>query len=310
MSNISTIYKFLNQLPSNRVAPEVPVVADSIARLFDGAVAGVFFYGSCLHSGEVKGKILDFYVIVDDDQKAYKKRWLSIAGRLCPPNVFYHEIEVNGQLMRSKYAVICQNDFVKRCGSKPINSSIWARFCQPATLLLARDNVIKEELMTAVAEAVETAVHSILPLYSYVPTSMELWAEVFRRTYGAELRSERDQKSLEIYILNQERYDGITELVYKKHGLHPDKVLDKQPPRLPILKAQFHWWLRRINGKTVSLIRLIKASVTFEGGIDYLAWKIKRHSGVELDVKPWMRRFPLVAGLVCFWRMKKQDAFR
>lgn len=310
MNNINMIYKFLNELPSTRIAPEVPVVADNIARLFDDAVVGVFFYGSCLHTGEVKDKILDFYVIVDDYDTAYKKRWLRVAGSLCPPNVFYHEMEVNGQLIRSKYAVICQKDFVKRCGLKPLNCSIWARFCQPATLLLAKDEVTKKELMTAVAEAVESAVCSILPLYPNVPTSMELWAEVFRRTYGAELRSERDQKSLEIYIMDQERYDGITDLVYKKHNLDPDKVLHKQPPRLPILNAQFHWWLRRINGKTVSLLRLMKASVTFEGGIDYLAWKIKRHSGVELDVKPWMRRFPLVAGLVCFWRMRKLDAFR
>lgn len=310
MSNINNIYGFLNETPAIKIAPEVPVIADNITRSFGGAVVGIFYYGSCLHTGEVKDKVLDFYVIVDDYHTAYKKRWLRVAGRLCPPNVFYHEMEVNGRLIRSKYAVICQKDFVKRCGLKPLNCSIWARFCQPATLLLARDDMIKKELMTAVAEAVESAVCSILPLYPYVPTSMELWAEVFRRTYGAELRSERDQKVLEIYIMDQERYDGITDLVYKSLGLDPDKILRKQPPRLPILKAQFHWWLRRINGKSVSLLRLIKASMTFDGGIDYLAWKIKRHSGVELEVRPWMRRFPLVAGLVCFWRMRKRDAFR
>lgn len=310
MINIKSIYNFLNELHSSKIAPEVPVVADNIARLFDDAVVGVFYYGSCLQTGEVKDKILDFYVIVDDYRTAYKKRWLRVAGRLCPPNVFYHELEVNGQLIRSKYAVISKKDFVKRCGLKPLNCSIWARFCQPATLLLARDDMTKKELMTAVAEATKSAVCSILPLYPYVPTSMELWAEVFRRTYGAELRPERDQKALEIYIMNQERYDGIMDLVYKNLGLDPDRVLRKQPPRFPILKAQFHWWLRRLNGKSVSLLRLIKASMTFDGGIDYLAWKIKRHSGVELVVKPWMRSFPLLAGLVLFWRMRKQDAFR
>lgn len=310
MSNINTIYDFLNETHNIDIAPKIVDVASDIAAIYGEAVVGVFFYGSCLQSGKVEDKILDFYVIVDHYHRAFKKRWLRVAGKLCPPNVFYHEIEIDGQLMRSKYAVISQKDFIRRCGLQPLNCSIWARFCQPASLLLCRDTEVRKELMTAVATASESAVCSILPLYSYVPTSMELWAETFRRTYGAELRSERDQKSLEIYIMDQERYDAIARLVFKKHDIEPDKAIYKQPPRLPILTAQFHWWLRRMNGKIVSLLRLMKASVTFEGGIDYLAWKIKRHSGVELEVKPWMRRYPLLAGLVCFWRMKRRDAFR
>ena len=48
--------------------------------------------------------------------------------------------------------------------------------------------------------------------------------------------------------------------------------------------------LRRINGKALSALRLMKAAFTFEGGADYLAWKIARHSGVEIELKAWLGR--------------------
>ena len=191
-----------------------------------------------------------------------------------------------------------------------LNSSIWARFCQPSALIYVQDDNVRKSLNMAVSSAVATAIHSVLPLFSYVPTSMELWSEIFRRTYSVEFRAEREQKSLEIYVNDQDHYDALTALVYQAEGIDPNLTIYKQPPRMPIIMAYIHWWLRRINGKVVSILRLIKAAITFEGGIDYVAWKIKRHSGVELDVKPWMRKYPIIAGLVCFWRMKKLDAFR
>jgi hypothetical protein len=41
------------------------------------------------------------------------------------------------------------------------------------------------------------------------------------------------------------------------------------------------WALRRACGKALNALRLAKAAFTFEGGADYLAWKIERHSGVH-----------------------------
>lgn len=69
------------------------------------------------------------------------------------------------------------------------------------------------------------------------------------------------------------------------------------------------WGLRRVQGKFLSVARLIKASFTFDGGIDYLAWKISRHSGVKIELTPWQRRHPLLAGIVLFWRLRRRGAF-
>ena len=46
----------------------------------------------------------------------------------------------------------------------------------------------------------------------------------------------------------------------------------------------------------LSVARLAKASATFAGGVDYIAWKINRHAGTDIQIKPWQRRWPLARG--------------
>ena len=67
--------------------------------------------------------------------------------------------------------------------------------------------------------------------------------------------------------------------------------------------------LRR-KGKALTLIRLAKASTTFAGGVDYLAWKINRHAGTDIKVKPWQRRWPLIGALVLLPRLLRRGAIR
>ena len=70
------------------------------------------------------------------------------------------------------------------------------------------------------------------------------------------------------------------------------------------------WARRRIEGKALSIARLGKASLTYAGGIDYLAWKINRHAGTQIEIKPWQRRWPLVAALTLVPRLIKGGAIR
>ena len=70
------------------------------------------------------------------------------------------------------------------------------------------------------------------------------------------------------------------------------------------------WARRRIEGKLLSIVRLAKASLTYAGGIDYLAWKINRHAGTKIEIKPWQRRWPLVAALTLVPRLVKSGAIR
>jgi hypothetical protein len=55
---------------------------------------------------------------------------------------------------------------------------------------------------------------------------------------------------------------------------------------------------------------LLKATLTFEGGVDYILWKIERHSGVTVEIEPGLKRRPLLAMWVLSWRLYRKGGFR
>ena len=69
------------------------------------------------------------------------------------------------------------------------------------------------------------------------------------------------------------------------------------------------WWSRRARlGKPLNLLRLAKATTTFDGAADYAAWKLQRHTGIALEVTPFRARHPLLAApgaLVELWRKRR-----
>jgi hypothetical protein len=58
------------------------------------------------------------------------------------------------------------------------------------------------------------------------------------------------------------------------------------------------------------VLRLAKASATFAGGAEYIIWKINRHAGTRIELKPWQRRHPLLAGISLLPRLLKSGAVR
>ena len=70
------------------------------------------------------------------------------------------------------------------------------------------------------------------------------------------------------------------------------------------------WKIRAVQGKFLSLARLIKALFTFDGGLDYIAWKLERHSGVHIDIPEKVRRYPLIFVWGLFWDLYRRGIFR
>ena len=71
------------------------------------------------------------------------------------------------------------------------------------------------------------------------------------------------------------------------------------------------WWRRmQRRGRLYSVPRIAKGSFTFAGGVDYIAWKINRHAGTKIRIKPWQRRWPLLAAISLLPRLLKSGAVR
>ncbi len=270
------------------VDPRVSTMAQAIADRHAPASRAVLFYGSCLREKKLEGLMLDFYLIVSDYRSAYGKRWLAAANHLIPPNVFYFE---KGGLA-AKYAVLSEADFRRLNGPETRSVSVWARFAQPSRLVWAKNAAARSHAVDAVSRAAPTLLAAAGRHEGEKP--LDWWRRAFVLTYSAELRAERKGRSISVVDAARQRYIRFTE-----------------PAAAAIERAPTSGWRRRrLQGKALSVLRLAKASLTFAGGADYIAWKINRHAGTEIQLKPWQRRHPLLAAISLLPRLLKSGAVR
>lgn len=286
------------------VGPAARAMAEHCRRRHGQAVVGVLFYGSCLRQPDqaLTDALLDFYVIVDDYASAYDNRLLAWANALLPPNVFYVELPWQGTQLRAKYAVISLRQFTSGCSRAARNVSIWARFCQPARLIWAKNPTIDAALAAALADACRTMFGDALPLLAPAERTdpIAVWRRGFAETYAAELRSESSDRALAIVAADELRYRQIGEL------LRPELATGLVSSDAALQR----WRGRRALGKGLNYLRLIKAAFTFDGAVDYVLWKVRRHSGIVVPVSDWQRRHPLLAAPGLAWKLYRRGAFR
>jgi hypothetical protein len=282
------------------VDPRVTAMAGAVAAEFPGSAQSVLFYGSCLRQKELDGLMLDFYLIVDDYRSAYRRRWLALANRLIPPNVFPFAYEG----LAAKYAVLSEADFDRECDLSARTPSVLARFAQPSRLVWASDAVARTKAIDAVSRAAPALLHLTQPAMTDEEAAdpLNIWKRAFGYTYGAELRAERQSRPDAIVDAEPERYRRFAEAA----GF-PLRLGTTQSDRRSADKA----W-RRFQKRTrrIQVLRLAKASATFAGGVDYIAWKINRHAGTQIRIKPWQRRWPLLAAITLLPRLLKSGAVR
>jgi len=273
------------------VDPRVSAIAVAIAAQHRAASRAVLFYGSCLRQSQLDGLMLDFYLIVSDYEAAYPKSWLATANRLIPPNVF--PFAHDG--LAAKYAVLSESDFAALNGVEASTVSVWARFAQPSRLAWVADEAARAVAVAAIANAAPTLFALARPIaISAYP--LDIWRAGFAQTYRAELRAEREDRSGSIVDADPERYLRFSEAI-------PETAMARA-------EAERRWRKLQRHGKLMSVVRLVKASFTFAGGVDYLAWKISRHAGTQIEIKPWQRRWPLLGAIVLVPRLLLQGAVR
>ncbi len=292
-------------------------MTDALKARYGDAVLGVVYYGSCFRTGTEKDGILDIFIIVDNYRNVYTKRSLAIANTLLPPNVFYYEMEFEGRTLRTKYAVITLDQFIHRNSIKCFHTFFWARFAQPCTLTYVRDETVRTAIVSTIQHAIETFITRVLPLLKQRFDAAALWELGLSASYRTELRPESPGAAARLVVQNLDRYRAVTGLVL---ALRTDvqqcngssnahefiAALSKHERWI----ARQAWRIRRPQGKTINLLRILKAAFTFDGGVDYVLWKIERHSGVKVEATPMLRRHPLLTCWPTVWRLYRAGAFR
>lgn len=299
------------------VSKAAQALSSELRTRFGDAVQAILFYGSCLRTGNEEGAILDLYVLVDDYKNAYTSRKLALLNALLPPNVFYLEMPMDGGVVRTKYAIISLDHFAHGTSSRCFHSYYWARFAQPCAVIYTRNAAVRQSIVQALANAVETFISRSIPLLPATFTTQELWQRGLKETYRTELRPERPEAVIGLVEMGLPRYRQVTEaaisgLPLPLSPLHEDEGIQftAHLSRRGRWLSRQPWRLRRIQGKLLNLLRLMKAVFTFDGGVDYILWKIERHSGIRVEVTPRLRHHPLLMAWGIAWQLYRRGAFR
>lgn len=282
------------------VEPQVRAFAE---RLVTDDALGLLFYGSNLRTGSLEG-VLDFYVLTEGPVQS--GIW---------PRVSYHEWPDGDVTLRAKVATMTLATFAAAAAGRLVDTTIWARFVQPSALIWSRDAASAEVIREAVAQAARTAARLAVALGPSTGTPDAYWRTLFRATYAAEFRVERAGREDSILSANREHFDGLLPLALDAEGISFGREADGtiRPALAPARRqALTRWWTRRRRlGKPYNLVRLVRASTTFEGAARYALWKIERHTGVAVPLTPWRERHPVLAApgvLWSVWRAKQARA--
>ncbi|MGB9499247.1 MAG: hypothetical protein ACKVE4_05735 [Dissulfuribacterales bacterium] len=297
--------------------PPINALAEEIRRRYGDAVKAILFYGSCFRRGENAEGIVDLYLVVDNYRHAYASLFHAFLNKLLPPNVFYLEVPYKKSIIRAKYTVFSFTDFQLGTSMRWFHSYLWSRVSQPMGIVYSVDDHVTEQVYTAMAHAVITFVSRTLPCMPKKFTSRDLWSKGFALTYSTELRAERKDKLIALYDFAPRYYEKLTlaamdevQFLIKIAKGISGIVYSAQIPAPVRIASRISWNIRRIQGKFLSFLRLLKGLCTFDAGLDYVLWKIERHSGIFVEIDPRIRRIPILGTGVLFWRLYRRGAFR
>lgn len=262
--------------------------------------AAILYYGSTLRTGDLSG-ILDFYRLT---RRPHRRGVRGMVEGLIWPEVSYHEVEVGGRLLRAKVATMPLATFLKAAEGRTLDTTIWARFVQPAQRVWSADPAAARATARAVEAAVVTAARYAAALGPKAGPPEAFWLALFRTTYAAEFRVENASRADTVLQSGAGRYAAVLPLAWREAGVTfaaDDGTLRPAKRGLP------GWTLLGLAGKPLNVARILKAAFTFDGAARYAAYKIARHTGIEIEVTSFRERHPFLAAPGAWLELRRRQ---
>ncbi len=295
----------------------VSLLVKQILAVYGEAVQAILFYGSCLHKKEDLEGLFDLYVLVNNYDSVNRTNLQSALNKILPPNVFYLEVPHGKHTIRSKYAILTLSDLQKGTSPQWFHSYLWARFCQPTALVYVRNEKVAAQVSESCAQAIATFLIRVVPRVPKEFTIRDLWSKGLELTYRSEFRPEKAKEQVRLFDANPDYFEDITRKSFDSFPYKIHEIKDQGTSNFEVIIphsirgiSRMTWAVRIVQGKLLSALRLIKGTLTFEGGVDYILWKIKRHSGVSLTASPFLKRHPVIAMCVLSWRLYRRGGIR
>lgn len=283
---------------------------------FEDATFAVLLYGSALRDGlDIEDGLFDILVVVDGYRRAYGGWTQPLLNTLLPPNVFYLECPLGDRTVRAKYALVSRAQLASHTRRRCLQSYFWGRLAQPVVVTWTRNDAAAQEVDKVLNAAVTTFAAATAPLLPATFDAREVWERGLAASYRTEFRPEPATRARTLTERDLHHYQSAglvaaRALDWEILGAPGAERFSTGTSRLGRWRGRVAWFLRRAQGRTLHVLRLVKATWTFTGGIDYLLWKIERHSGVKVEVSDRVRRHPLIFGWWTLWRLRRKGGFR
>lgn len=314
-STSSALIDFVSRECARPVAAPLKALTDELVSRFGEAVTAILLYGSCLRSSDFSDGLVDLYVLVDSYANVRTSKIKERVDAWLPPTVFsINVLAPDGSPLRAKCALITLSDFEKGTATW-FHGYLWGRFSQPSRLVFSRNECVSARVHTALANAVVRMMSESLTDQPQVLDSATLWEHALTLTYRTELRPERASRPAEIVSHDVSYYANITlaavESVPRLSLLEgQDDRYVQSPADVRATPHAVRWQRRRMTGRVLNVLRLIKSFYTFENGLDYVIWKLERHLGEPVPISPRLRRYPLIFCWPLLWRLLRNRQLR
>lgn len=287
-----TLSRRIAQSLEREVRGEVAAYARMLGE--ESGAEAVLFYGSNLRTGSLEG-VLDFYILLPGPQR--ERIW---------PKVSYREWEYGGEVLRAKIATLSLAKFAEAARGDSRDTTIWTRFVQPSALVWSQGRGAEGAVADAIAQAARAAGRFAAALGPKRGTPEDYWRALFQATYRAEFRVEKAGRGDSILSVNADHFDGLLPLAWEADGIGFTRDGERLVPTLDWRRKSAifkQWQSRQRMGKPLNILRLAKATTTFEGAAAYGAWKLERHTGIKLEVTPFREKHPLLAMPGAAWEL-------
>ena len=287
---------------------------------FGEALCGVVLYGSCRRMDDTSEGLVDLMAIVSSYPAVHGRGLSAVLNRLVPPNVYYLEARSDASgssaehIIRCKYIVITASQLQQRC-STGLDAYFWARFTQPCRMVWQRNPSELQAMTRCRVNAAERFARKAALLGPAELSGEAFWVRAIQASYGCELRPEAPAAAARLVAHDQQFWQQLTAAVAQDSMLIQLQHDQRNQYRIRLTSTQrlsgtVEWALRRVWGKTKNALRVLKAAGTFTNGLDYLVWKIERHSGIRVEPTERMRRHPRLAAWSLVFRLWREGAFR
>jgi hypothetical protein len=298
------------------MSKKIPKLCDSWPDFFSLAlqekfhpnVLAIILYGSWLRGK--RDTLPDFYVILDS-YSSLPSRLERLGNRILKPNVYSLLLHKEDQSCAAKYATLTLKDLISGIDND-FHPYLWARFSQPNEIVFSKDNSIYLAVNNAFTKASERMIAATIPMLESEFSLNTLWETSLTLTYKSELRSEDPKKARELVSHYAKHFEMKTDLIGPKYGLSKSKkgTWVCHSNRSKRYAAAVKWKLRQHIGTLLSLARLTKAAFTFNEPLDYILWKVERHTGVKKEASSLQKRHPLIFSWGLLWKIYRKGGFK